>query len=522
MSDLVALLARHSGAIGMHLVISTVLVLSLVAAAAWLPRLTARTRHAILVTALVPLVMPSAVFAWLLERLAGRPIPGVRLIPLRDGGEIAKITGAAGSFPWMGAALLASLAITALLLVRWWLLTRRLVAAALQRATPPPPRAIEALNVVRRRLSLRRSVDLVVSPLAEAPAALRIIRPVIVLPHDACASLDDAELESLLCHECAHVARRDNLIGVLEAVVCSLFWFHPAVWLLHGSIARTREAACDELVADTEAHAATYAGTLAKFCGALIAPRVAGVSCMATSHLKERMEHLMSYPTLRSRALPHRTVSFAATVLVVLLIGGVGALDAAPGSAAGDGPYTLNYSVQRPDASSLLFRIQVVDTATGRVISEPIVRTVLGQPASMRTEDGSGSEATRIVVEMKSRPDASGTVQLTVRRGEETIQTVTREFGPQEIQSEPQEPLYSGEPISLNVSNADIRDVLKSLGELTQMQFDVAPEVRATVTIDARNEPWDSVLARMLRENDLVYEIEAGRIHITPIRRSGP
>ena len=39
--------------------------------------------------------------------------------------------------------------------------------------------------------------------------------------------LDDDELESLLAHECPHVARRDNFIALIEALLRAVFWFNP-------------------------------------------------------------------------------------------------------------------------------------------------------------------------------------------------------------------------------------------------------------------------------------------------------
>src|SRR5262249_9367601 len=156
------------------------------------------------------------------------------------------------------------------------------------------------------RLGLNTSIDLIAAPTFEAPAVVRLFRPLLILPPDGCQSLDDDELESLLCHECAHVARRDNLVGLFEAIAGAVFWFNPLVSIARRRIAAAREEACDERVADANLPAGTYAGALAKVCRALIAPRVAAVSCMANAHLKERIEHLMRYDSLRTSARSHR------------------------------------------------------------------------------------------------------------------------------------------------------------------------------------------------------------------------
>src|SRR6185503_15445678 len=112
----------------------------------------------------------------------------------------------------------------------------------------------------------------------------------------------------------AHVARRDNLVGLVEAFAGALFWFHPLVWFARRRLASAREEACDERVTDAAMPAETYVGALAKLCRSLVAPRVAAVSCMANAHLKERIEHLMRYDSLRTSALSHRFITAASAL----------------------------------------------------------------------------------------------------------------------------------------------------------------------------------------------------------------
>jgi len=93
------------------------------------------------------------------------------------------------------------IAVAALLFIGIVWRARRAVANALDGAAPEREQA----------LLPRRDVVLLRSPNAVAPAAIGIVRPRIVLP--ATLDLGDDELASILAHECAHVARRDNLLA---------------------------------------------------------------------------------------------------------------------------------------------------------------------------------------------------------------------------------------------------------------------------------------------------------------------
>ena len=73
---------------------------------------------------------------------------------------------------------------------------------------------------------------------------------------------------------------------------------------------------------------------------------------------------------------------------------------------------------------------------------------------------------------------------------------------------------YDGQPISLKLNAADIHDVLKTFGELTGLNFDVASDVKASVTMEVVDVPWDKVLDDMLNEHGLVGEIDGNTIHV--------
>lgn len=73
---------------------------------------------------------------------------------------------------------------------------------------------------------------------------------------------------------------------------------------------------------------------------------------------------------------------------------------------------------------------------------------------------------------------------------------------------------YDGEPISISIKDADIHDILRTLGDLTGLTFDVAPDVKASITLETRDVPWDKVLDDLLNQHGLVGAIDGNTIHV--------
>jgi len=67
---------------------------------------------------------------------------------------------------------------------------------------------------------------------------------------------------------------------------------------------------------------------------------------------------------------------------------------------------------------------------------------------------------------------------------------------------------FTGEPISLDLKDADIKDVFRTISELTGLNIVIDPEVRGTVTVQLEDVPWDQALDLILKQNSLGYVLE--------------
>jgi type IV pilus assembly protein PilQ len=76
------------------------------------------------------------------------------------------------------------------------------------------------------------------------------------------------------------------------------------------------------------------------------------------------------------------------------------------------------------------------------------------------------------------------------------------------------EKAYTGEPLSLNLKDADIKDVLRTFAQLTGLNIAIDPTVTGSVTVDFVDVPWDQALEVILRQNSLAYVLEGNVMRV--------
>ena len=111
-----------------------------------------------------------------------------------------------------------------------------------------PPLRASVEGAVRSALNLERLPPIVVSDRVSQPVAAGLIRPLVILPTALPKRLEDRSLAQVLTHECAHIVRHDQCVGLLQRIAAIAFWPNPLVHLLNRALARAREEVCDNFV----------------------------------------------------------------------------------------------------------------------------------------------------------------------------------------------------------------------------------------------------------------------------------
>lgn len=115
-----------------------------------------------------------------------------------------------------------------------------------KQAVPMNATLRERCLALQRRLGLDRVVRYCECQWLEVPAVIGWVRPMVLVPVTALTGLSEEQLEAVIVHELAHVKRWDSVVNLLQIVVETLLFYHPAVWWMNRRIRAERENCCDD------------------------------------------------------------------------------------------------------------------------------------------------------------------------------------------------------------------------------------------------------------------------------------
>ncbi len=136
------------------------------------------------------------------------------------------------------------------------------VYALRRKGAQPETWIADLASSVAKRMGCARAFRILMSAISKTPAVVGWMRPVILLPAATVAGLTVAQLETVLAHEIAHIRRHDYLINILQVMVETLLFYHPAVWWISSRIRLERELCCDDEVVRTTGDALCYSRAL--------------------------------------------------------------------------------------------------------------------------------------------------------------------------------------------------------------------------------------------------------------------
>ena len=139
-----------------------------------------------------------------------------------------------------------------------WMVVRRLR----QTAIPVGEQWCQRTARLAGRLGITRVIAVSESMLVDVPTLIGWMRPVILIPTSVLTGLRPAELEAILTHELAHIRRHDYLVNVLQSVIETLLFYHPAVWWVSHRVRVEREHCCDDVAVAVWPDRVVYARAL--------------------------------------------------------------------------------------------------------------------------------------------------------------------------------------------------------------------------------------------------------------------
>ena len=140
-----------------------------------------------------------------------------------------------------------------------YFLAKRLVQKSIQ----PLCLELEAkFSTLAHKLCIAQTVQFYQSANVEVPMVIGWLKPIILIPVSSLTGLPTTQLEAIVIHELAHIRRYDYLINILQTLIETLLFYHPAVWWVSNQIRIERENCCDDIAVEFNGDPLTYAQAL--------------------------------------------------------------------------------------------------------------------------------------------------------------------------------------------------------------------------------------------------------------------
>jgi len=151
------------------------------------------------------------------------------------------------------------------------------------------------------------------------------------------------------------------------------------------------------------------------------------------------------------------------------------------------------------------------------VVVEPAYKPVTSQPAR-------AIEAASKFVEKPDTnllPTASAAMEPQAAPAPATFQPAVNLAAEQKAQLQQQPsaigPKYTGEPISVNLKDVDLKDFFRLIHEISGLNVVLDPNVKGSLTIVLDDVPWDQALDIVLKNNDLDRQLEGNVLRVATL-----
>jgi len=308
------------------------------------------------------------------------------LTPVSDaypssGGEVSL----AALLPWIDALwLLGVVALSIRSIGGWWLIQRLRASATVE---APAAAVAESFRRIAHAFELGRPVLLRVSGAIAGPLTVGALRAVVLVPLSAITSLSPEELEVVLAHELAHVRRADFLWNLIQTVIETLFFFHPAVWWIGARIRHERELCCDDLALTVCPDPLVYAHALFRLeeeRGSQLRLAMALDGHQSAQTLRMRIARILGEPLTHTAKRGPFSLAAAGALLVVLLLPVPQVLAGlAPVSSPSGAASLAPHAIARPVVASVHAAASAVHAAVASVAPglEPALSPMVAQTA---------------------------------------------------------------------------------------------------------------------------------------------
>lgn len=190
-------------------------------------------------------------------------------------------------------------------------------------------------------LDPHRRITIGQSDRVSIPVSAGFIRPMVIMPFGLMDKLNDRELQAIIVHEMAHLARYDDWTKLAQKILTAVFFFNPAVLWINRRLDLERELACDTVVLDLIDQPRIYADCLTMMIQRNIVP---SEPTLVTGAMLSRKQIFRRIEMIMNRKLNLRPLSRGryAGLMASIIIMSILLFQAAPGLAWPYHPFKLS------------------------------------------------------------------------------------------------------------------------------------------------------------------------------------
>ena len=168
-----------------------------------------------------------------------------------------------------------------------------------------------------QRMEIKKSVRLLESIHNTSPIVIGWVRPAILIPASVVSGLTAREMEAILVHELAHIGRHDYLVNMIQAIIETVLFYHPAVWWLSNRVREEREHCCDDVAIEVCGDRKTFVHALAKLEEIRCRDLQVAVAASGGSPINRMKRILNRQPPRSQSAWPAGMVTLVSVVCLV-------------------------------------------------------------------------------------------------------------------------------------------------------------------------------------------------------------
>jgi type IV pilus assembly protein PilQ len=174
-------------------------------------------------------------------------------------------------------------------------------------------------------------------------------------------------------------------------------------------------------------------------------------------------------------------------------------------------------ATQKPEAAASTDFVMVEPVYQAkRIVAEPTAQDQNADPAG-RAQDAAAKFSDKTAAELLP-VSRNASQSATVNTGIQPAVNLAAEQKEQAGQAPAVAgPRYTGEPISVNLKDVDLKDFFRLIHEISGLNVVLDPNVHGTLTIVLDDVPWDQALDIVLKNNDLARELEGNVLRVATV-----